>query len=76
MRSYPVKENPIGSSVREILRYKHTDILLLYYKDKLQDVCLPRAFVWISLQIGTIWLSMSMFTMYLIGPGKVYNYLE
>ena len=25
MRSYSVKENPIGSAVREILRYKHTD---------------------------------------------------
>ena len=25
MRIYPVKENPIGSSVSEILRYKHTD---------------------------------------------------
>ena len=25
MRSYPVKENPIGSAVSEILWYKHTD---------------------------------------------------
>ena len=25
MRSYPVKENPIGSAVREILWYRHTD---------------------------------------------------
>ena len=37
MRSYPVKENPIGSAVSEILWYKQTDtqtkILLLYYKD-------------------------------------------
>ena len=37
MRSYPVKENLIGSVVREILRYKHThrqtDIILLNYKD-------------------------------------------
>ena len=41
MRSYPVKENPIGSAIIEILLYKHTntqtnihiDILLLYYKD-------------------------------------------
>ncbi len=37
MRSYSVKESPIGSAVSEILRYtdKHrgTDILLLYYKD-------------------------------------------
>ena len=37
MRSYPVKENPIGAAVSEILRYRHTnrqkDILLLYYKD-------------------------------------------
>ena len=36
MRSHPVKEDPIGSAVSEILRYKHTDrqtdILLL--KDK------------------------------------------
>ena len=41
MKIYPVKENPIGSAVSEILRYKHTNtqthrqpnILLLYYKD-------------------------------------------
>ena len=37
MKSYPVKKNPIGSAVREIIRYKQTDrqthILLLYYKD-------------------------------------------
>ena len=37
MRSYPVKENPIGSAVNEILRYKQrdrqTDIVLLYFKD-------------------------------------------
>ena len=25
MRSYPVKKNPIGSAVSEILRYKQTD---------------------------------------------------
>ena len=25
MKSYPVKENPIGSAVSEILRYRHTD---------------------------------------------------
>ena len=25
MRSYPVKENPIGSAVSKILRYKHTN---------------------------------------------------
>ena len=25
MKSYPVKENPIGSAVSEILRYKQTD---------------------------------------------------
>ena len=25
MRSYPVKENPTGSAVSEILRYKHTN---------------------------------------------------
>ena len=34
MRSFPVKENPIGSAVSEILRYKQTDILLLFYKVK------------------------------------------
>ncbi len=38
MRSYPVKDNPIGSTVSEILRYRQTHrqthILLLYYKDK------------------------------------------
>ena len=37
MRSNPVKDNPIGSAVGEILQYKQTDrqthILLLYYKD-------------------------------------------
>ena len=36
MRIYPVKQNPIGSAVSEILRYRQTDrqthILLLYYK--------------------------------------------
>ena len=26
---YPVKENPIGSAVKEILRYKETDSVLL-----------------------------------------------
>ena len=42
MRSYPVKENQIGSAVSEILRYKQTDkqtgrqtdIVLLCIKDK------------------------------------------
>ena len=29
MRSYPVRENPIGSVVNEIFRYKQTDIVLL-----------------------------------------------
>ena len=37
MRSYHVKENPIGSAVSENLWYKQTDkqthILLLYHKD-------------------------------------------
>ena len=33
MRNYPVKENPTGSAVSEILRYKQTNILLLHYKD-------------------------------------------
>ena len=37
MRSYPVNENPIGSMVSEILRYKQTHILLLYYKDKVME---------------------------------------
>ena len=34
MRSYPVKENPIGSAVSEILRYKQTDRhrSTLYYR--------------------------------------------
>ena len=31
MRSYPVKENHIGSSVSKILRYRQTNILFLYY---------------------------------------------
>ena len=39
IRSYPVKDNYIGSAVSEILRYKQTEkqtnILLLYYKDNL-----------------------------------------
>ncbi len=34
MRSYSVKENPIGSAVSEILWQRQTDILLLYYKDQ------------------------------------------
>ena len=33
MRSYSVKENPIGSTVSEILRYKQTDIVLLCIRD-------------------------------------------
>ena len=33
MRIYPVKENPIGSAVSKILLNRHTDILLLQYKD-------------------------------------------
>ena len=33
MRSYPVNENYIGSVVSDNLRYKETEILLLYYKD-------------------------------------------
>ena len=38
MRIFPVKENPIGSAVSEILLYKQTEnrqtnILILYYKD-------------------------------------------
>ena len=37
MRTYPFKENPIGSVDSEILWYKQTDrqthIQLLYYKD-------------------------------------------
>ena len=39
MRSYHVKENPIGSVVSEILQYQETDkkidILLFYYNDRL-----------------------------------------
>ena len=39
MRSYPVKENPIGSVVNEILQYKQTnkqiDIVLLCFIDYL-----------------------------------------
>ena len=31
MRSYPVKENPIGSAVSEILRYKQTDRQTSFY---------------------------------------------
>ena len=33
MKSYPVKENHIGSALSEILRYRQTNILLLYHKD-------------------------------------------
>ena len=33
MKSYPVKENYIGSAVSKILWYRQTDILLLYLKD-------------------------------------------
>ena len=29
MRSYPVKKNPIGSAVSDLLRYKQTDTVLL-----------------------------------------------
>ena len=32
MRSYIVKDNYIGSAITEILRYKHTKILLLFYR--------------------------------------------
>ena len=39
MRSYPVKENPIGFAVSEILWYTQTDrqidILLPFYKDSM-----------------------------------------
>ena len=40
MGSYPVKENPIGSAISEIIRHKKTDIQtnthpVLYYKDKI-----------------------------------------
>ena len=38
MRSYPVKENPMGSAVSEILRYKHANILLLQYKDFIRSI--------------------------------------
>ena len=31
MRSHPVKENHVGSAVSEILQYRHTRILLLYF---------------------------------------------
>ena len=38
MKSYPVKENPIGSAVSEIFWYrqtnKYTDFLLLYFKKR------------------------------------------
>ena len=34
MRSYPVKENPIGSAVSEILRYRHTDTQTSCYFSK------------------------------------------
>ena len=41
MRCYPKKENHISSAVIEIIRYKQTnkqtDILLLYYKDKIKE---------------------------------------
>ena len=33
MRSYHVNENYFGLLDSEILRYRHTEILLLYYKD-------------------------------------------
>ena len=53
MRSYPVKENPIGSAVSEILRYKqtnrHTDIVLLCIID---DLCLLCANVFPLLKVG------------------------
>ena len=38
MRSYRVKENPIGSVVSEILRYKQTDIVLLCIIDLHRDL--------------------------------------
>ena len=46
MRSYHVKENPIGSAVTEIIEYKQTDrqthILLLYYKDDDKYACVQK----------------------------------
>ena len=40
MRSYPVKENPIGSAVSEILRYKQTDKQTDKQTNRLTDIVL------------------------------------
>ena len=51
MRSYPVKENQIGSAVSEILRYKHTDkqtscyFIIRIVRSKCQDLLI---FIYIS----------------------------
>ena len=37
-RSYPVKENHIGSVVSKILWYTQTDILLLYYEESILNL--------------------------------------
>ncbi len=38
LRSYPVKEKPIGSAVSKEIQCKQTNFLLLYYKDIFIDV--------------------------------------
>ena len=49
MRSYPVKENQIGSAVSEILRYKQTNIVLLCIID---DQCsISKSLSWIIMPL-------------------------
>ena len=38
MRSYPVKKKHNGSEVSEFLGYRQTNILLLYYKDRIGSI--------------------------------------
>ena len=67
MKSYPVKENHIGSAVSKILRYNHTDkltnkqtdILLLYYEE-----------IYTLLAAFQTYLSIFLFLSFYFFPGK------
>ena len=66
MKSYPLKENRIGSVVNEILRYRRTEILLLLCKVLLLiwfQLLACKYYFWRDLELGIYmndWISVKL----------------
>ena len=64
MRIYPVKENPLGSEDRKILRYKHTDTQTHRQRDKQTSCYFSVRIVFLSMSWASLYLTRTVVLTY------------